>query len=83
MRKLTIGLALGALFALVSAGNAFAAEAPANYITSGTGSPENGTTKAPKAFSGSWTLVGSVDVPEWPPAGPELLGVVMGGRRCS
>jgi len=56
MRKLTLGLGLGALAALTMATSAQAVSTEATWHASATGSAGGGSKSAPAAFSGSWTL---------------------------
>jgi hypothetical protein len=58
MRRLTLGLGLGALFALTVATSAQAVSTESTWTASGTGSPAGGTKSAPAAFSGTWSLSG-------------------------
>ena len=56
MRKLTLGLGLGALLALVMATSAYAVSTEATWTSSSTGSTAGGSKAAPAPFSGQWTI---------------------------
>jgi hypothetical protein len=72
MRRLTLGLALGALFAFGLAGTAQAATSTeSTWNATATGSAGGGSKSAPAPFSGSWTLTATNNVnPAFRPATP-------------
>src|SRR5262245_9979694 len=71
MRRLTLGLALGAIIALGVAGIAQAASLQSTWNATATGSKGAGTKKAPASFNGTWTLTAvNNENPAYRPATP-------------
>jgi len=71
MRKLTIGLALGALFVLGLTTSAYGASTEATWNSTATGSAAGGSKSAPAAFTGTWTLTAVNNInPSFRPATP-------------
>jgi hypothetical protein len=71
MRKLTIGLALGALFALGLTTSAYGASTEATWNATATGSPQGGNKATPAPFTGTWTLTATNNInPSYRPATP-------------
>jgi hypothetical protein len=71
MRRLTIGLAVGALLALSLASSADAASTASTWNATATGTTAGGTKATPAPFTGSWTMSNTNDAnPSFRPATP-------------
>src|SRR5262245_14103623 len=71
MRRLTLGLSLGAICALGLATSAQAASTQTNWSATATGSAGGGSKSAPAPFSGQWTLTATNTTdPNYRPATP-------------
>ncbi len=72
MRRLTLGLALGAIFALGLATTAHAVSTQSTWGVTATGSKAGGSKSAPAPFSGSWLLTSTnLANPAFRPATPQ------------